>query len=134
MRVSAPEAKRCLDCGYILDHLTELRCPECGRVFNPTNPWSYTGSPQSCRPLLAATVCAALLQSAPILVYVEQLACVYVVLAVLGAVIHVWVIVAAIRLLPMPRAAVANRATGALAALLSVLLLPVPCLLSLRGC
>ncbi len=25
----------CLDCGYDLRHLTEPRCPECGRPFDP---------------------------------------------------------------------------------------------------
>ena len=26
---------RCLDCRYNLKHLTEHRCPECGRAFDP---------------------------------------------------------------------------------------------------
>jgi hypothetical protein len=28
------EPKRCRGCGYILEHLPEPRCPECGRAFN----------------------------------------------------------------------------------------------------
>ncbi len=31
------QPKRCLTCGYILDHLPEPRCPECGRAFNPAD-------------------------------------------------------------------------------------------------
>lgn len=33
--------KRCLDCGYIVDHLPEPRCPECGKDFDPNNPETY---------------------------------------------------------------------------------------------
>jgi hypothetical protein len=29
--------KRCLTCGYILDHLPAPRCPECGREFDPAD-------------------------------------------------------------------------------------------------
>ncbi len=45
-------SKRCLDCGYILDRLPRPRCPECGREFDPGEPWTYapaeapTGWPQ----------------------------------------------------------------------------------------
>ncbi len=35
------EHKRCLGCGYILDHLPEPRCPECGRGFDPLDPETY---------------------------------------------------------------------------------------------
>src|SRR4051812_43456926 len=31
----------CLDCRYPLRALAEPRCPECGRLFEPTNPRSY---------------------------------------------------------------------------------------------
>jgi hypothetical protein len=37
---SAPE-KRCLNCRYILEHLPEPRCPECGQAFDPSNPDTY---------------------------------------------------------------------------------------------
>jgi len=32
---------RCLGCGYALRGLTETRCPECGRAFDPTNPTTF---------------------------------------------------------------------------------------------
>ncbi len=32
---------RCLKCGYIVDHLPEPRCPECGLEFDPANPRTY---------------------------------------------------------------------------------------------
>ncbi len=35
------EPKRCLGCGYILDHLPEPRCPECGRGFDPQDARTY---------------------------------------------------------------------------------------------
>src|SRR5690606_19416996 len=33
-----PHARRCLDCDYLLQGLTESRCPECGRRFDPWDP------------------------------------------------------------------------------------------------
>lgn len=30
-----PPTRHCLTCGYIIDHLSAPRCPECGRVFDP---------------------------------------------------------------------------------------------------
>ena len=36
---------RCLDCGYVLSGLTEHRCPECGRTFDPDDPNSYSMRP-----------------------------------------------------------------------------------------
>ena len=33
---------RCLTCHYDLRHLAEHRCPECGRVFNPNDPRTFT--------------------------------------------------------------------------------------------
>ena len=38
---SAPQ-KKCLGCGYVLDHLPENRCPECGRAFDPDDPLTFT--------------------------------------------------------------------------------------------
>jgi len=32
---------RCRNCGYILEHLPENRCPECGRPFDPHDPKSF---------------------------------------------------------------------------------------------
>ena len=36
----------CLDCGYNLHHLTEHRCPECGRGFDPKDRKSW-GTPDA---------------------------------------------------------------------------------------
>jgi hypothetical protein len=36
---------RCLGCAYILEHLEAPRCPECGRIFDPLNPATYTRVP-----------------------------------------------------------------------------------------
>lgn len=32
---------RCLSCDYNLSHLTEHRCPECGRAFDPNDPATF---------------------------------------------------------------------------------------------
>ena len=32
---------RCLDCQYDLSKLSEHRCPECGREFDPNDPDSF---------------------------------------------------------------------------------------------
>ncbi len=32
---------RCLSCKYDLRNLTENRCPECGRVFDPNDPRTF---------------------------------------------------------------------------------------------
>ncbi len=42
-RCQGPTAgpKRCRGCGYILEHLPEPRCPECGRAFDPDDPRTY---------------------------------------------------------------------------------------------
>jgi len=37
--------RQCLGCGYIIDHLVEPRCPECGREFDPTSPGTYYTEP-----------------------------------------------------------------------------------------
>ena len=31
----------CKSCEYPLEYLTVNRCPECGREFDPDNPWTY---------------------------------------------------------------------------------------------
>lgn len=36
-----PGAKYCCDCGYVLAGLSEDRCPECGRRFDPQDPRTY---------------------------------------------------------------------------------------------
>ena len=36
-----PPRGRCWDCNYSLHGLAELRCPECGRSFDPANPESF---------------------------------------------------------------------------------------------
>ncbi len=42
--------KRCLACYYILDGLTESRCPECGRSFDLNDPTTYESGPNRRRP------------------------------------------------------------------------------------
>lgn len=37
----------CLGCGYNLRGLGAARCPECGRIFRPTDPTSYSATPGS---------------------------------------------------------------------------------------
>jgi hypothetical protein len=32
---------RCIDCKYDLSNLTENRCPECGRAFDPSDPNTF---------------------------------------------------------------------------------------------
>lgn len=34
----------CSDCDYDLSHLDDLRCPECGRKFDPNDPTTYEQS------------------------------------------------------------------------------------------
>ena len=34
---------RCLDCEYNIAYLSEHRCPECGRPFDPNDPTTYLG-------------------------------------------------------------------------------------------
>jgi len=36
-----PGQRLCIECGYVLDHLTEPRCPECGRAFDFANPSTF---------------------------------------------------------------------------------------------
>jgi hypothetical protein len=33
--------RKCLQCGYVLEHLPGNRCPECGAPFNANDPASY---------------------------------------------------------------------------------------------
>jgi len=55
--MTSPELhKRCLDCGYILDRLPELRCPECGRAFDPGDPTTYVVRPKCGVPYLVAAL------------------------------------------------------------------------------
>lgn len=35
-----PDAARCLECDYSLRGLQSKNCPECGRSFDPSNPWT----------------------------------------------------------------------------------------------
>jgi hypothetical protein len=41
----AEPTRRCLGCYYVLNHLPEPRCPECGRAFDPNDPTTYTHKP-----------------------------------------------------------------------------------------
>ncbi len=63
-------ARRCLTCGYPVDHLLENRCPECGREFDPNDPGTYaTGDIRfaSGSGYLIAVCVGALLIAAPFL-------------------------------------------------------------------
>lgn len=53
MTDTVPANARCLHCGYRLYGLTEHRCPECGRSFNPLDPTTYetTSKPSFLRKL-----------------------------------------------------------------------------------
>jgi hypothetical protein len=41
-----PDRKLCLACDYILDGLPELRCPECGRPFDPEDARTFAVMPR----------------------------------------------------------------------------------------
>ena len=58
--MSLDEHRRCLGCGYILDGLTENRCPECGREFAPDDPATYAARQRSGRPYLVCSLIAAI--------------------------------------------------------------------------
>lgn len=53
--------RHCIDCSYDLRALTEPRCPECGRAFDPDDPATYRTSmvrrPLSARRMLGAAAC-----------------------------------------------------------------------------
>jgi len=36
-----PDTAVCLQCGYLLRGLPEMRCPECGRAFDPNDPSTF---------------------------------------------------------------------------------------------
>lgn len=40
-----PPVRRCLKCFYVLDHLPENVCPECGQRFVPEDPGTWTTKP-----------------------------------------------------------------------------------------
>jgi len=44
-----PATWYCLGCGYIIDHLPEKRCPECGREFDLSDPETYWIRPTNAR-------------------------------------------------------------------------------------
>lgn len=46
-----PTDMYCIDCKYHLKGLTEDRCPECGREFNPDNQFSYLQTAWAHRPI-----------------------------------------------------------------------------------
>jgi len=42
---------RCLSCKYDLRNLSENRCPECGRVFDPNDPLTFLPDAGDRRPI-----------------------------------------------------------------------------------
>jgi uncharacterized paraquat-inducible protein A len=66
------EPKRCLGCGYILEHLPEPRCPECGRQFDPNDAATYSFADQ--RERLLAVRWIILSASAPALPVIASFA------------------------------------------------------------
>lgn len=59
--MSLDPEKYCRDCGYVLNGLSENRCPECGRPFDPEDAKSYL---RHRRRIGRTAVCAALLVAA----------------------------------------------------------------------
>jgi hypothetical protein len=52
---------RCLRCGYDLAGLTEFRCPECNRPFDPDDPDTFASRPcNGARPLILSLIALAL--------------------------------------------------------------------------
>jgi hypothetical protein len=62
------EPRRCLGCGYILEHLPEPRCPECGRGFDLGDPATYwTVGELEPYPPLAWTILAVTAAASPLI-------------------------------------------------------------------
>ena len=59
---------RCLECGYRLIHLTENRCPECGRAFDPNDPESFLSKRVSGTLYLIAAILPAICVSFPLVI------------------------------------------------------------------
>lgn len=47
---------RCLDCGYDLRELSEYRCPECGRRYDPAKPETFLQQPARAQRLLMVAI------------------------------------------------------------------------------
>ena len=43
------EPRKCIGCGYILEHLPHNRCPECGLEFDPHNLGTFEGGDPALR-------------------------------------------------------------------------------------
>jgi len=68
--MSEPGHKRCLTCGYILDHLPEPRCPECGRAFDPADQATFRAG---CDRMPRVPLAALALGIAALVLMLEQL-------------------------------------------------------------
>ncbi len=100
--MTQPQPKRCLTCGYILDHLPEPRCPECGRAFDPSNPDTFETGPRW-RPMRAPlAVCLALVSPCVIGPFGPGSPFFLIVLAVLAALI-LWLGITALVRRPQER-------------------------------
>lgn len=65
-------AMRCKQCGYDLHGLSERRCPECGRRFEPKNSGTYLTKPISGRRYLSLALMCVVLVGAPLLIAALQ--------------------------------------------------------------
>lgn len=61
----------CLGCDYCLDHLTEQRCPECGRTFDPSDFTSFKSGQTKLRRKLTGRICFACAAAGMILLAIE---------------------------------------------------------------
>lgn len=66
VKIAISFAMRCLSCRYDLSHLTEQRCPECGRAFDPSDPATFESeaTKQTIRSWAAGLVIVAIVSNA----------------------------------------------------------------------
>jgi hypothetical protein len=130
--MAEPKHKRCCGCNYIRDGLPELRCPECGRSFDPNDPMTYRGHVEPRRAdwaiVLAIGAWIAMLVPA-LFIPLLGLDSVITVLALVGSVgwcVNLFILVRSLAVLLKPGYAARDRA-GWLAAFVIALLGVVGC-------
>ena len=67
--------RRCRTCAYILDHLPQSRCPECGRPFDPADPATYRAHDPGARRRADIQMAALATVTALLFITVPWLAC-----------------------------------------------------------